>query len=145
MQSKFFIFYVLNCFCFSSFAQSTISETEDIKTISFFEKFILKGSYPPDSLCKIQYTNDMRTIIWSDRLIKDYKYSNEVFDKLGYEFFRANAGDSYQKSKVYRNCEKGISVEVFEKYREKKLSIQMSWFEPKVRSSIIFLRFCPTK
>jgi hypothetical protein len=73
---------------FSTFLLSLIafSQETDTKTVTYFEKFAMNGNKPSDSDVQTKYETDYRVIVWNDPLIKDYKYSNEAFDKLGYEF-----------------------------------------------------------
>ncbi|AMS25694.1 hypothetical protein AEM51_00345 [Bacteroidetes bacterium UKL13-3] len=104
----------------------------------------MNGNKPSDSDVQTKYETDYRVIVWNDPLIKDYKYSNEAFDKLGYEFVKKNEGDNYQRSKIYRSCSKGIIVEVTEWYNV-KLSISLQWYQPSVRKSIGYLMYCDMK
>ncbi|MFN0188677.1 MAG: hypothetical protein ACKVQV_08245 [Bacteroidia bacterium] len=126
---------------YATFAQTTTTKTTDTKTVTYFEKFAIQGNEPPDADVQTQYQTDMRVIVWNDPLIKDYKYSNEAFDKLGYEFVKTNAGDKSNRSKVYRNCSKGIVIEVTEWYGI-KFSIAMQWYSSTVKNQISYLMFC---
>lgn len=123
---------------------ATFAQTTETKTVTYFEKYVIDGIKPPDSDVQMQYQPDMRVIVWNDPLIKDYKYSNEAFDEIGYEYVKTNAGDNSQTSKVYRNCSKGIIVEVT-KWYNLKLSISIQWFKSEVRPSIGYLMFCESK
>ncbi len=133
---KNIIFYFVAFMSLSSFAQTS----SDSKTLKYFETCILNSDYPDNSVSH-KYENDYRLIVWDDLLIKDYKYSNAEFDKLGYDFVKINDGDGNQSSKVYRNCSKGIVIEVTEWYNY-KISISMQWYAPNVRNGIGELMFC---
>lgn len=121
--------------------KTTTVKIIDTKTVTYFEKLIIKGNEPHDLDVQTQYEADMRVIVWNDSLIKDYKYSNEAFDRLGYEYVKTNEGDDYQRSKVYRNCSKGIVIEVTEWYGI-KISIAMQWYSESVKNQIGYLMFC---
>ena len=136
MKRTFLLLIIL--FPFLAFAQNIQS---DKKTISYFENFITVGNKPPDADVQSQYKNDWRLIVWNDPLIKDYKYSNEAFDKMGYQFVKNNINDEQHWSKIYRNCDKSIIVEVTEWYGI-KLSIDMQWYSKETRNQIVFLMFC---
>ena len=110
-------------------------------TIPYFERFIISGITPPDTDVQTKYESDYRVIVWNEPLIKGYKYSNEVFDKLGYDFVKNNEGDNQQTSNIYRSCSKGIVIEVTEWYNF-KLSIAMQWYAPSVRSQTGYLMYC---
>lgn len=120
------------------------TQETDQKTVTYFEKFIIAGNKPPDADVQTKYENDYRVIVWNDQLIKDYKYSNEAFDKLGYEFVKKNINDNQKRSKVYRSCSKGIIIEVTEWYNT-KLSISMEWYTQSARKNIVYLMFCESK
>jgi hypothetical protein len=112
-----------------------------IKDVTYFEKFIISGTTPPDTNVQTKYETDYRVIVWNEPLIKSYKYSNEAFDKLGYELVKKNEGDNQQTSNVYRCCSKGIVIEVTEWYNF-KLSIAIQWYAPSMRRQIGYLMYC---
>ncbi len=124
-----------------TFAQQKQTLKEETKTITYFEKIIIDGSKPNSIDAETKYENDYRVIVWNEPLIKSYKYSNEAFDKLGYELVEKNEGNDQQHSIVYRNCQKGITVEVTEWYKM-KFSIAMQWYSPLVRNQIGNLVSC---
>ncbi len=109
--------------------------------ISYYEKFIIEGVDPYEDGVQTRYQNDYRVLVWNDELTKDYKYNNEAFDKLGYEYVKTNKGDHSQISTVYRNCDKGIICTVT-KWYGLKLSISIEWYDESVRRSIGYLMFC---
>jgi hypothetical protein len=133
---KNIILLLLALMTINSFAQ----DKTDTKTIKYFETCIINETYP-DNVVDHKYETDYRVIVWNDPLIKSYKYSNEEFDKLGYDFVKSNPGDRNQTSKIYRNCSKGIVIEVTEWYNL-KYSIAIQWYSPSVRRSIGYLMFC---
>lgn len=139
MIKKLFLSFCAVLFCIITFSQET-----DNKTVTYFEKYIIAGNIPPDTVVQTKYENNYRFIVWNDPLIKDYKYSNEAFDKLGYEFVKTNAGDNLQSSKIYRSCSKGIIIEVT-KWYGLKLSISMKWFPTTIRKSVGDLMYCDVK
>lgn len=141
MKNKNLLSLLLVFFSYATFAQTNHDNT---KTISYFEKYIIEGNKPFDLDIVTKYEKDYRAIIWNESLIKDYKYSNEQLDKSGYEFVKKNEGDNSQSSKVYRNCSKGIVIEVTEWYGT-KLTISMQWYETSVRRSIGYLMYCDSK
>ena len=132
---------ILLLIAFSSFSQVSSKTTDDLKSITSFEKYIMSGRKPILTKVETKYENDYRAIIWDEPLIKNYKYSNEAFDKLGYEFVTETEGDDYQSSKTYRSCSKSLIFEVREWYGL-KLSISMEWFSPKVKRGIGYLAYC---
>jgi FKBP-type peptidyl-prolyl cis-trans isomerase len=136
MNNKLIFSVIAIFFSIITFAQGT-----DKNTIPNFEKYINVGIEPSGIDVQTKYEDEFRVIIWSDPLIKDYKYSNQIFDKLGYEFVKNNEGDDQQRSRVYRNCSKGIVVEVTEWYNI-KLSISMQWYALSVRRSVGNLLYC---
>ncbi|HZK93582.1 MAG TPA: hypothetical protein VFC67_05195 [Prolixibacteraceae bacterium] len=136
MSRKLLLFFLTALSSLIVFSQET-----DSKSVTYFEKFIINGVKPPDTIVQTKYESDYRVIVWNDPLIKDYKYSNEAFYKQGYEFVKKNEGDSQQRSKIYRNCSKGIIVEVTEWYNV-KLSVSLKWFALPVRKGVGYLMYC---
>ena len=112
----------------------------DLKTIKYFEDCIINQKIPQYCV-DYKYEGSYRVIVWNDPLIKNYKYSSEAFDKLGYDYVKTTDGDNSQYSEIYRNCSKGIVVEVTEWYNF-KLSISIQWYATNVRRSIGYLMFC---
>jgi hypothetical protein len=110
------------------------------KTIKYFQDCILQGQKPPQAIFT-DYKSGQRTLVWNEQLIKKHKYSDEEFDKLGYDYINISAQDNKHYSKLYRHCKKGILVEVTEWYGM-KMSISMSWYSNNYRSQIYYLRFC---
>jgi len=129
------IIIILAFLTFKSFAQTTTDES-----IKYFENCIINETSPSGAV-DYKYQNDYRIIVWNDQLIKNYKYSNEVFDKLGYDYMTTTDGDNNQYSKIYRNCDKGIVIEVTEWYNL-KLSISIQWYSPSTRNGIGYLLGC---
>lgn len=140
-MKRLFSTLIFSFYFFVGFTQAKQANVEDKRSITYFEKFIIAGNKPIGTNVETKYDNDYRAIIWSDPLIKDYKYSNEAFDKLGYEFVTETEGDNYQSSKTYRNCSKSIIIEVTEWYGV-KLSIAMQWYSPRVKKGVGYLAFC---
>lgn len=141
MKIKFFLSVFFLLVSFSPFAQTAQKSEPDSKSIMNFEKNIIEGSNPASSIAETKYEKDFRVIVWNDPLIKNYKYSNETFDKLGYEFVKSISGDNLQSSKVYRSCAKGIVIEVTEWYNT-KISISMQWYSPSAKKHIGYLMYC---
>ena len=88
--------------------------------ISHYERHIIKGIDPYEDGVVTKYQKDYRVLVWNDELIKDYKYSNEEFDKLGYKKVNTGTSNRDKTSTVYRNCDKGIVCTVT-KWHGKKL------------------------
>lgn len=107
-------------------------------SIEAFEKHILQGSKPPNSNVETKYENGYRAIVWDVPLIKTYEYSNEVFDKLGYDLVQSD----YKNKKAYRNCAKGVLVEVGECNFKQGLCITMQWTSKDFRKSNKYFMFC---
>lgn len=129
------VFIILTLLTLSSTAQNTIE-----KSIKYFEDCIINEISPSDAVA-YKYDKEYRYIVWNDKLIKNYKYTNEEFDKLGYDYVTTTNGDKNQYSKIYRSCEKGILIEVTEWYNV-KLSISIKWFEKNTRKGIAYLMYC---
>ena len=81
----------------------TEGTSEDLsdKSIKEFEAKITKGIIPNNIIKSTDYDINLdnntvyykfeegfRVVVWNDNLIKSYKYSNEAFDRLGYEYVK---------------------------------------------------------
>jgi hypothetical protein len=110
---------------------------DDSNSISYFEDCIIKGIKPSGSGVQTQYDQQgFRAIVWNDAMIKSYKYSNELFDQLGYEVVPSD----YKDKKAFRNCKKGILIEIGE--WNGQLSITMSWFDQSLKKQNKYFMFC---
>ena len=134
--------YFILCLAIVTLNTSAQNST-DLKTIKYFENCITNKTIP-ENIVDYKYESDNRIIVWNDPLSKDYKYSNESFDILGYEFVKNNIDDYQHKSKLYRSCSKSIIIEVTEWYNL-KLSISIQWYAPEIKKSIALLQFCDLK
>ncbi len=121
-------------------ATNLFAQTSSDKSISYFENCIV-NKINPIGADNFKFETDSRLIVWSDPLTKSYKYSNEEFDKLGYEFVKKTDGDKNQYSKIYRNCKKGIVVEVTT-WLNNKFSISFQWFPSNLRTQIAYMTDC---
>lgn len=78
---------------------------------------------------------------WDDKLIRMYKYSDEEFDKLGYDYIKTYPGDNQRTWKIYRNCEKGIIATVIV-WSGVKISVSLIYYPPDTRKTQPRLRYC---
>lgn len=123
--------------------QNNSIQSNDEKSLEYFEQCIISGTKPKKSLVDDSppYQSDWRVLNWNEALIKSYKYSDEAFDKLGYD--RVNS--DYKNKKAYRNCKKGILVEVGE-YNlgggTNRLSITMQWYGGTFKKQNKYFMFC---
>ncbi len=119
---------------------ATKAQTTKENPIAYYEDCIINKTIPTEQY-DYKYVDNMRIIVWNDKLISNYKYSNEEFDKLGYDYFKTTSGDKNQSSKIYRNCSKGTVIEVTEWYNV-KLSISIKWYPINIRKSIGYMLGC---
>ncbi len=120
---------------------SLISFAQDSEnSLSYFEDCIVNSTIPSNCI-SYKYEDNKRLIVWNEKLIKSYKYSNEAFDKLGYDYVKVANRDNMHYTKVYKSCDKGIVIEVTEWYNL-KLSISINWFAPNIRRSVMYLMYC---
>lgn len=142
MKNNTFYKKTLISFVMILFSFATKGQTTNENPIKYYEDCIINKTIPEE-----QYYYDynllggQRMIIWNDKLICNYKYSNEAFDKIGYDYVKTSVGDKNHYTKTYRNCNKGIIIEVTEWYRI-KLSISMQWYPIDLRKGVPYLMFC---
>ena len=81
------------------------------------------------------YGSNSRVINWRVSSIKDYEYSNEAFDKRGYELRKC----STKERRYYKHCGKGILVRVVDQ-KNYGLLIRMEWIPESLRERNVYLR-----
>lgn len=119
---------------------AVIAQTTKENPIKDYEACIINKTIPTEQY-SYKYNDSDRVIVWNDKLIRNYKYTDEAFDTLGYDFVKTTTGDNSKHSKIYRNCTKGIIIEVTEWYNV-KLSISMNWYAKSKRKGIGYLMYC---
>ena len=113
------------------------SENDNL-SIAYFEKHILNSTIPSNSAVQTKYENGYRAIVWDIPLIKSYEYTNEIFDKLGYDIVKSD----YKNTIAYRNCSKGILVEIHNCEFKQGLCITMQWLSANVGRQNKYFMFC---
>lgn len=111
-----------------------------------FEELIIGNKIPISDKVAYKYNDKLwRLVSWRESNSKIYKFNQEKLDLLGYEFVKTSIDDYAHKTNVYRNCTKGLVLEITEWFSEKIVSISLNWYDKSIRPRIGYLVYCDLK
>lgn len=150
-MKKVFLFTILILLISSSLSlaqkkNQKKNQKEEIKNnLIYFSNKINNSKEPTEEeikdlrIVRFRFDDYMKYILWNESTQNLPNYSREKMKKLGYEFVGINT-TSYGYIVTYRNCTKGMVLEITNLGRVVALNLQ--WYEKSKRKSIAILFSC---